>query len=169
MNASIATSIGDEASSGKALLISRCFSACMMHRKAVAFIIDFEKRMRIVAVPAAAGRKAVHSSGVVLLEARADARAGRSGGALPPAHGRTLGRRPRDGAMRSFPTPVSTGSGSKGLSQPRPGSAPAVPPLRCGLHHIGRVGADSRSRAPVQAPRPQPGTRPHTLRTGTRG
>jgi len=46
---------------------------------------------------------------VALLETGAG---GRSGGASAPW-------RCRAGVPRSFPTPVSTGSGSKGLSQPR--------------------------------------------------
>src|SRR5690606_32605378 len=45
--------------------------------------------------------------------------------------------------LRSFPTPVSAGSGSKGLSQSA-GPCPRIPPLRRLLDRAGRAGASPR-------------------------
>jgi len=53
MNASKATNIGEAASSGRDLLISRCLSAVIMQRNADAFIMDFRNRMNMDVVLAA--------------------------------------------------------------------------------------------------------------------
>ncbi|MNV41569.1 hypothetical protein D3C71_1332090 [compost metagenome] len=68
------------------------------------------------------GKRCVHD--FVLDRVRpGNGRNGRSGGARRTQHGRSSGGaalRRSASALRSIPTPVSTGSGSKGLSQPWP-------------------------------------------------
>ena len=65
-------------------------------------------------------------------------------------------RRTRGRIRRSFPTAVSTASGSKGLSQPPPVTG-AVPPLRRAFHHAWRLraseGASPAHRVAFQSPR----------------